>query len=87
MSRTRPIVRAGPVHLVDEGDTRHTIFIRLTPHGFRLRFHTTDRTENGDSAVQHSQRPLDLCREIHVAGSIDDIDADDFSRSRSSPRT
>ena len=67
-------VRSDAVHLVNERDPRDEILVRLTPDGFGLRLHAGDRIENRDRAVEHTKRTLDLGREIHVAGRVDDVD-------------
>jgi hypothetical protein len=36
---------------------------------------TRDRVEDNDSPIQHTQRSLDLCRKIYVAGRVNDVDA------------
>ena len=41
------------------------------------------RAEDRDGAVEHAQGALDLDREVHVAGRVDDVDAVVASRSRS----
>ena len=66
-------IRADAVHLIDEGDARHAVFGGLPPDGLRLGLHAGDAAEDGDRAVENAQRALDLGREIHVAGSIDDV--------------
>ena len=68
-------VRAGAVHLVDEGDARNAVFGRLAPDGFGLRLHARHATEHGDRAVEHAQRALHLGGEVHVARGVDDVDA------------
>jgi hypothetical protein len=68
-------VGADAVHLVDVGDPRDVVLVRLTPHGLRLRLHPGDRVEQGDRAVEHAQRALDLDREVDVPGRVDDVDA------------
>jgi hypothetical protein len=68
-------VRARAVHLVDEGDPRHAVPVGLTPDGLGLRLDAGDRVEDGDGAVEDAQRPLHLDGEVHVPGSIDDVDA------------
>jgi hypothetical protein len=45
------------------------------PHRLGLRLDTGDRVEHRDRAVEHAQRPLDLDREVDVAGRVDDVDA------------
>ena len=68
-------VRAGAVHLVDEADARHVIFVGLAPHGFGLRLDAGDGIEHGHRAVQHAHGTLDLDGEVHMAGRVDDVDA------------
>ena len=71
----RPLeVRPDAVHLVDETDARHAIFVGLPPDGLRLRLDARHRIEHRDSAVEHAKRPLDFRREINMARRIDDID-------------
>ena len=67
-------VRAQLVHLVDEADTRNAVLISLTPHGLGLRLHAFLAVEHGDGAIEHAQGALDLGREVHVAGGVDDVD-------------
>ena len=67
--------RARPVHLVDERDARDAVAVGLTPDRLGLRLHARDGVEHGDCAVEDAQRALDLDSEVHVPGSIDDVDA------------
>ena len=67
-------VGTGTVHLVDEGDPRHAVPVGLAPHGLGLGLDSAYGTKNSDRPVQHSERPLDLGREVHVTGRVDDID-------------
>ena len=69
-------IRADLVHLVGEDDARDLVFIALTPDRLRLRLHAGDCVKAGDRAVEHTKRALDLGGEVHVAGSVNDIDAD-----------
>jgi hypothetical protein len=68
-------IGADAVHLVDEGDARHLVLVRLAPHGFRLRLHAADRVVHHHGAVQHAHRALDLDGEVDVARGVDDVDA------------
>ncbi len=68
-------VRAGAVHLVDEGDARDAVAVGLAPDGLGLRLNACHRVEDGDRAVQHAQAPLDLDGKVHVPGRIDNVDA------------
>ena len=63
------------VNLVDKTNSRDAVLVGLTPDFFRLRLHSVDRVKYGDSAIENAQRPLHFGGEIHVAGSIDNIDA------------
>ena len=67
-------VGAGAVHLVDERDARHAVAVGLAPHGLGLRLHACHRVEDGNGAVEHAQGALDLDREVHVPGRIDNVD-------------
>ena len=67
-------VGTGTIHLVDESNDRHIVFLSLTPHGFRLGLHFTDSAENSDSTVKNAQRALHFSCEVHVSGGIDNID-------------
>ena len=67
-------VRAQLVHLVDEADARNAVLIGLTPHGLGLRLHALLAVEHGDGAIEHAQGALNLGREVHVAGGVDDVD-------------
>ena len=68
-------VRADAVHLVDEGDTRNVVAVGLAPDGLGLRLDAADTAEHRDGAVEDAQAPLDLDREVDVAGRVDDVDA------------
>ena len=68
-------IGADPIHLVDEADPRHAVFVGLAPHRLGLRLDPGDRVEDRDRAVEHAQAALDLDREIDMAGRVDDVDA------------
>ena len=68
-------VGADLIHLVDEDDARHVIFIGLTPDGLGLGLDTLVAVEHADGAVEDAQRALDLDGEIDVAGRVDDVQA------------
>ena len=53
----------------------NVVLVGLAPHRLGLRLDAGDRVEHGDGAVEHAQRPLDLDREVDVAGRVDDVDA------------
>ena len=87
--RTQPVanglgrvlrVTAVLIHLVDEADTRNLVLGSLAPDRFRLGLHTSHRVKAGDRAVQDAQRTLHLGGKIHVAGGIDNVDADAVPR-------
>ena len=69
-----PEVGAGAVELVDEAEARHAVAIGLAPDRLGLRLDTGDAIEDDDRAVEHAEAPLDLDREVHVPGRIDDVD-------------
>ena len=68
-------IRTGDIHFVDKCDSRHVVFVCLTPNCLRLRLNTALRAEHADGAVQHAERTLHLDREVYVAGGVDDIDS------------
>ena len=76
MNRADRVVEIGAdaVHLVDEADARHAVFVGLAPDGFRLRLHAGDGVKQRNGAVEHAQTALHLGRKIDVAGRIDDVD-------------
>ncbi len=71
-------VRAVLVHLVHEADARNLVLVALPPHGLGLRLHAGDGVEQRHRAVEHAQRALHLGGKVHVAGRVDDVDADVF---------
>jgi len=62
------------VELVDEAHARYGVLVGLAPHRHGLRLYTGNTVEHRDSAVEDAQRALDLGREVHVAGGVDDVD-------------
>src|SRR5690606_5251713 len=68
-------VGAGAVHLVDEGKTGHTIFVGLTPYGFRLRLHAAHSAIHHAGTIQDAHGALDFDREVDVSRGVDDVDA------------
>ena len=69
-----PEVGAGAVELVDEAEARHAVAVGLAPDRLGLRLDAGDAIEDDHRAVEHAQAPLDLDREVHVPGRIDDVD-------------
>ncbi len=67
-------VGSHPVHLVHEADPGDVVAVGLTPHGLALGLHARHRIEDRHRAVEHTERPLDLHGEVHVAGGVDDVD-------------
>src|SRR6266481_10178450 len=68
-------IRAHAVHLVHKANARHTVLVSLAPHCFRLRLHAGDGIEHANRSVQHTQRTLNFYGEVHVARSINNVDA------------
>ncbi len=68
-------IGAGAVHLVDERQPGHAVFVGLPPDRLGLRLDPAHRAEHRAGAVQYPQRTLDLDSEVHVAGGVDDVDA------------
>ena len=70
------------VHLVNQRDPRHAVFVGLMPDGFALGLDAFAGAEHHDAAVEHAQAPLDFGGEIDVAGRVDQIDLNVFPRER-----
>ena len=51
------------------------VLVGLAPHRLALRLDAVHPVEDGDRAVQHAQRALDLDGEVDVPGRVDDVDA------------
>jgi hypothetical protein len=62
------------IHLVDESDFRNLVSVCLMPHCFGLRLDSAHPTEDADRAVENSQGPFHLDGEIHMTGSVNNID-------------
>ena len=63
------------IHLVDVHHAGDFVLISLTPNGLRLRLDTALSSQNGHRTVQDAQGTLDLNSKVHVARSVDDVDA------------
>ncbi len=67
-------VSADLVHLVDEHDARHIVFVGLTPDGLGLRLDALIAVEHAYRAVEHAQATLDFDGEVDVARRVDDVE-------------
>jgi hypothetical protein len=63
-----------PVHLVDEAHARHAVLVRLLPDRLGLGLDAGHAVEDRHGAVEDAQGPLDLDREVDVAGRVEDVD-------------
>jgi len=63
------------VHLVDEANSGNAVFIGLAPYGFRLRLDAVHGIKHRYRAIEDAQRAFDFRGKVHVAGGIDNIDA------------
>ena len=68
------VVSTRAVHLVNVTDTRHIIFISLTPYSLRLGLNTTYGTECSNSTIQYTKRTFNLNREVYVSRSVNQVD-------------
>ena len=50
------------------------ILVGLSPYSLGLRLDAALGTQDRHSAVEHTQRALDLDRKVHMARSVDDVD-------------
>jgi hypothetical protein len=67
-------IAAELVHLVDKAQARDAVAVGLAPDRLALGLDALLAVEDGDRAVEHAQRALDLDREVHVAGRVDQVD-------------
>ena len=79
-------VSAHDVHLIDIRHTRNMIFLSLAPNRFGLGLNATLCAENGYRTVQYAQGTFHLNGEVHVAGSVNDVDAVAFPEAGRSSR-
>ena len=63
------------VHLIDIDHSRNLVLVRLSPDSFGLRLNAALCAKNGNRTVQNTQRTLNLNGEVHVTGSVDDVDS------------
>ena len=85
VSRTDKI-RTDTVHLIDVSNPRNVVFVCLAPYGFGLRFHPLHAVKAAHSTVQHTQRTFHLGREVHVAGSVNNVELAVFPHAVNSGR-
>src|SRR3989338_2119393 len=64
---------ASPVQFIYKTNARNFGFVRITPVGFRLRFHSGHAVEDHYRAVEDAKRSLHFYRKINVPGGIDNI--------------
>ena len=63
------------VHFVNESNSRYSVLVCLTPHGFALRLHSCHTAKHSDRTVQNTKRALNLGRKIYVSRGVDNVDA------------
>ena len=63
-------VRTHNVHFIDMGNTRYSIFIGLSPYGFRLGLNTALRTEERDRSVEHAQGTFNFNCEVNMSRCV-----------------
>src|SRR4051794_37017658 len=54
------------IHFIDKCDAWDVILICLPPHSLRLRFDSSDGTENGDGTIENAERSFHLDSKIDV---------------------
>jgi hypothetical protein len=67
-------IRPGPVTFIDESQSRNPVTIHLTINGNGLGLDSANGTKNQDRSVQYTKGALNLNREIHMPGGINNID-------------
>src|SRR5690606_17400374 len=68
-------VCTGTVHFVHKGQTRHFVFVGLTPYGFGLGLNAAYRTIDHAGAIEYTHGTLNLNGEVDVSGRVDNVDA------------
>ena len=68
-------ISAFTVHLVDERNSWHVIFVSLSPDRFALCFNSFARAENDDPAVKNAERAFDFSCKIDVTRRVDEVDS------------
>src|SRR5450756_2010386 len=66
-------IRTNTVVFVDVNDARNMVLVRLTPDRFRLSLYPLDTRQDNYTTVKHSESAFHFCREVHVAGRINDV--------------
>ena len=68
-------IRTLAVHFINKCQTRHFVFISLTPHSFRLGLYTTYCTVHHHRAIQNAHRTFHFNSKVHVSWGINDVEA------------
>ena len=63
------------VHLVHVNKARDMILVGLSPYSLGLRLYTALGAQDGHAAVQHTQGALHFHGKVHVARSVDNVNA------------
>ena len=63
------------IHLIDVNHAGDLIMVRLAPNSLGLGLHTALGAQHSHATVQNAQGALHLNGEVHVARSVDDVDA------------
>ena len=66
--------RAHAIEFVDKTNARHIVLVGVAPIRFGLRLDTGNSIEDNDGAVQNTERPFYLDREIDMSRSVDKVD-------------
>ena len=66
-------VRPGQIHLVDKEEHRDLVTLQQPPKGAGVGLHTVGAADDQHRAVQHLQRPLHLCRKVHMTRGIQNL--------------
>ena len=80
------VLRAGPVELVHEDQSRDAQALQGAHEDARLRLHPLHRGDDQDRAVEHAQRTLHLGDEVRVSRGVDQVDGEIAQRERGDSR-
>ena len=79
--------RANSVDLVGEDEERNLESFENADEDAGLRLYALDRRDHEHRAVEDGESSLDLCNEVRVAGSVDQVDLYVTDRERDDSRT
>jgi hypothetical protein len=62
------------IHLIDKGNLRNAVFVRLVPYGLRLGFHSAHSAKHANGTVENPKRPFHFNGEVNMSRGIDEVE-------------